>query len=451
MYTLLSTGRYRSGLRPLAGTLIFALSGFAMPADNDLDAAPDPGFSRYENAFVFDGEIFERRPLCVRNQLIASCNGIRGQTINLGSAFVTPPFGDAHTHRFDGPFGIDAHTRQAFATGAFYAMTMTARTSLVAMIRPRLSGPGNVDVASSTGGITGPESHPAEIYEALAIGAYSYEDQLARADAIRASRRVADDAYYVVETPADLEEKWPMILAGKPDFIKVYLRKSARYDEGFGKWGAGGGINPDLLPLIREKSRAAGLRLAVANSSIHDFHASLDAEADIVTHLPCYQDTGSDTDSPYYHVDTAEECLISAEQAEKAAAIDMAAILIVTEWSKERPAETVTWEKQNIAQLEAAGVTLAVGSNAYPEPLTDGLIAGVEKGFFEPARLLKIATMDTPKLIFPDRTVGCLQIGCEASFIAFASDPIANIRSIRSIVYRLKDAQVIDVHAARAR
>ncbi len=311
------------------------------------------------------------------------------------------------------------------------------------MIRERLRGPGNVDVSSSMGAITGPDSHPIEIYEALALGAYTFTEQLARADEIRSSTLAADDAYFIVETEDDLQEKWPLLLESRPDHIKVYLRSSERYDEGFGKWGPGGGINPELLPIIRKLSREAGLRLAVANSSIEDFRASLGAEADMITHLPCYQDTSSVDHGPYFDINTAEECLVSKDDAQRAARQKMISTLIVTEWAKERPYEQVEWEKANINMLKEAGAPLAVGVDAYGANLTEGLIAGAEKGFLSPVELLRVASMDTPRAIFPARRIGCLEIGCEASFIGFEKNPIEDISAIRDITLRIKDGQVL--------
>ena len=76
-----------------------------------------------------------------------------------------------------------------------------------------------------------------------------------------------------------------LLLGERPDHIKVFLRKRDRYADGFGRWRLGGGIDPALLPLIAELSEEAGVRQAVANSNIHDFRASLNAGADIITHL----------------------------------------------------------------------------------------------------------------------------------------------------------------------
>ena len=427
----------------LSSVVTAALLGCACASSTPVETMQ----TRFANANVFDGNAFVQRDVCVTDARIVACGPRPGRIIDLEGAFLTPPFGDAHTHHFDSEFTLAWHTQMGLESGAFYAMNLTAVSTQVEAIRDRLGGPGRVDVISSTGGITGPESHPAEIYEAIAIGAYSYEDQLARADEIRASRRVADDAYYVVESAADIDEKWPLLMSRKPDLIKVFLRTSERYDEGFGKWGPGGGIDPDLLPAIRRKADAAGLRLAVATSTRSDFDAAVRSGADIVTHPPCYQDSSADPDSPYYDVKTEDQCLIGPDTAARAAANGLTVVLITSEWAKERPAHTVDWEQHNIRVLDAAGVGFAVGSNAYGSTMTDGLVAAIEKDFLPAPDLLRIATRDSPRVIFPERRVGCLEVGCEASFIGFGSNPLRDGGALRDIVFRLKDGQPVTLEA----
>lgn len=407
----------------------------------------DPTVIRYTNARVFNGALFELRDICVAGTLLTACEKAVENVVDMNGAYITSPIGDAHTHHFDSEFTLDWHTQLGLQSGAFYAMNLTAVSTQVEEIRDRMRGFGRVDAISSTGGITGPESHPAEIYEAIAIGAYSYEDQLARMAEIRASRKVADNAYYVVEQAADIDRKWPLIMSREPDLIKVYLRSSERYDDGFGKWGPGGGIDPDLLPRIREKTDEAGLRLAVATSTVSDFRTAVQSRADIVTHPPCYQDTGSDPESPYYSIVTDRQCLIQAADAQLAADAGTTVVLIASEWAKDRPAKVVAREMQNIQTLRSAGVGFAIGSNAYGAALTEGLIAGVQKEFLGPAELLRIATLDSPRLIFPKRRVGCMEAGCEASFIAFERNPLTDITAIADIVYRLKDGVPVTLNS----
>lgn len=432
----------------LAGRRAVLLSALILSAcaktSGDQTASPSPVMA-YTGAYIFDGTKFEARPICISDKMIVACGDHPETTINLDGLYITPPFGDAHTHHFDGIYTVEWHMSLGRNSGTFYAMTMTAPTSGVVSIRERLNGSGAVDVATSMGGITGPDSHPAEIYEALALGIRSYEERVERYDEIKTSKLSADDAYYVVETPDDVRRKLTELLDANPNHIKVFLRDSQRYNEGYGKWGPGGGINPELLPLISTLTKQAGKRLAVSASSLSDFRAGLDAEADIITHLPCYQDTEEDPASVYFSIAEADECLLSDKDAEKAAQIGLASTLITTEWEKDRADKWVAWEIANIDTLKSADTTLVVATNNYGSTLTPGLIAGVEKGFFTAPEMLELASMKTPKTIFPDRNIGCLKLGCEASFIAFSDNPLENFKAIEDISFALKDGAPVEL------
>lgn len=424
---------------------LFLVSVALLCATANPVAAQQPGIvTAYQDAQVFDGTQFTPRTICVYEASIVACPAKVDHEVSLAGMYVTPPFGDAHTHHFDGSYTLAWHRAIAIESGAFYAMSMTTPTASTLAIREQFSGPGNIDVATALGGITGPQSHPAEIYEALRLGIRSYEEQVANADRIHASRAAADDAYFIVQTPHDVRTKMALLLASDPDHIKIYLRHSERFAEDWGKWGPGGGLNPSLLPLIAEIARGAGKRIAIATSSIFDYRQSLSVNAGLVTHLPCYQDTEDDPDGPYYDVATADECLLSEEDALIAARNGMASTLIVTEWVKPRSAKYVEWEKSNIVRLRAAGAPLLIAVDAYGETLTHGIIAGVQEGYLDAAEILRIGTMDTPSFIFPDRRVGCLEVGCSASFIAFPGNPVDDISMIRTISFRLKDGQELE-------
>lgn len=401
----------------------------------------------FEGGLWFDGEIFElAETVCVFQGVIEhGCASEPDRVVQLNGAYVIPPFADAHTHHFDGPFGLPWQREMYLRAGVFYALTTTAPGRGVQAIRDQMSGPAEVDVASAAAGVTGPDSHPAEIYEALALGFRTFEAQTANADAIRASRREEGNAYFIVETEADVYEMWPRLMAFEPDLVKVFLRQSERYDEGFGKWGPGGGIDPALAPVIVGKARDQGLRVAFATSSVSDFRTALDAVAQIITHLPCYQDTASlPPDNMYYQQDEEDECVLGREDAERAARQSMISTLITTEWSEDsRSADYRQWEQTNIARLEAAGAPLALGSNAYGGHTIPGILAAAEAGIMPPARLLNLATAGSAQAIFPDRRVGCLQSGCEASFLVLGEDPLSDFTAITRIRLRVKDGLLL--------
>ncbi len=422
-------------------TAIFA-SVLLLGACQSTSRVPGPE-TEFKGADVFDGNSFQARSVCVASNRIVECTGRAEEIIDVSGRYIIPPLADAHTHHFDGAGTFEWHRSMYLSSGVFYALSLTTPTRSTIAIRDRFSGPGNVDVASSLGGITGPQSHPAEIYEALALGIRSFEEQVARANEIRAGRAYADDAYFVVETREDVAEKFALLMEAEPDVVKVFLRQSDRYDEGFGKWGPGGGIEPGLLPLIANLAAAHEKPLAVATSNVADYRAAVAVGASFVTHLPCYQDSSADPDSPYFDIDTADDCLISEDDALTASVHGVTHLLITSEWETPRPADYEDWERRNIETLLAADTDFAIGSNSYGKTVVPGLLVAAERGLFSPSELLRLATRETATAIFPDRRVGCLENGCEASFLVLDADPLDDFSAITKISLAVKDGETL--------
>jgi hypothetical protein len=222
----------------LLGVLSVVVACAEPPSRFEEGTRPTGDITEYRGGRVFDGKRFVEQSVCTSGETIVACDGPVAAVVELQNGFVVPPFGDAHTHHFDGPYTLAWHRSMSLKAGVFYAMTMTAPTSQVLQIRDRLSGPKNVDVASSLGGITGPDSHPAEIYEALALGFRSYEEQLAHAEEIRASRKsclaneldaidrpfvLALDDYHRIAPSSDVHELLGFLLDHPPRNLHLVL------------------------------------------------------------------------------------------------------------------------------------------------------------------------------------------------------------------------------------
>lgn len=135
---------------------------------------------RYDNGQWFDGEGFVSGSRTVSRGRFVGDGVEVDRVVDLENAWIIPPFGDAHTHQFDGPWTFASQNEAQLRAGAFYIMTMTAPTSGVAQVRYRFGERDTVDVATSLGGLTGPWSHPAEVYEAVALRIFDFAQQVAR-------------------------------------------------------------------------------------------------------------------------------------------------------------------------------------------------------------------------------------------------------------------------------
>ena len=96
---------------------------------------------------------------------------------------------------------------------------------------------------------------------------------------IAASRLRENDAYYIIDTAEDLENKWQKILDGKPDFIKIYLLGSENFEEkrkNIPNISLGDiGLDPKRVPRIVQKAHAAGLRVSAHVYTVTDYRIAL--------------------------------------------------------------------------------------------------------------------------------------------------------------------------------
>jgi imidazolonepropionase-like amidohydrolase len=100
---------------------------------------------------------------------------------------------------------------------------------------------------------------------------------------------------------------------------------------------------------------------------------------------------------------------------------------------------------QNIRHLKHAGVRLAVGSDMMPGA---GELAEIDflknTNVFSNLELLKMWSETTPKLIFPQRKIGGLEVGYEANFLVLEGNPIQDFSKVKSIKMRVKRGNLVN-------
>ena len=95
-------------------------------------------------------------------------------------------------------------------------------------------------------------------------------------------------------------------------------------------------------------------------------------------------------------------------------------------------------QRASLRTLIASGVRLAIGS----DNVGDSSLFEAEHlhslGVFDTLALLKLWAEDTPRAIFPQRLIGLLREGYEASFLALEGNPLDDWRNTRRIKLRFK-------------
>jgi imidazolonepropionase-like amidohydrolase len=401
----------------------------------------------YTNGRWFDGQTFRPGTRYVVNGRFVAARPARiVRTVDLGGAYVVPPFAEAHTHNVESS-RFDAVNRLHIGAGVFYVKNPNGLPRFTIPLTGRINVPGALDVSFAHGGLTGSGGHPVAIAaRQIARGTWTDAD--------------GDGGFYwIVDDSAMLAEKWPRILAGKPDFIKTYLLYSEQYaarrtDTTFRDWR---GLDPALLPAIVRRAHAAGKRVSTHVETAADFRAAVRAGVDEINHLPGFRPERND---PAYY-EPVERFALSDEDARRAA---QARITVVTtagevieilraipDTSAQAPMakRALTMLRSNLQRLQRHGVRIAVGSDQYGRSADYEAQQLALLGAVDNRTVLKWWVENAPATIFPGRRIGHLLPGYEASFLVLDGNPLDDFMATSRITRRVKQGIHLNADGSR--
>lgn len=405
------------------------------------------------NGHWFDGTGFTDRTMYVVADTFRTTPPSTIDSISdLHAGYVVPPFGDAHTHHLDGLRDTQTWRDKYVTEGTFYVQVLTNTTTGAKAVRDQFNRPGALDVSYANGGLTSTFGHPSVGYEGLAMGLPPSTWNAHMAE-IRTSRKAEGNAYWLIDTPADLDAKWPSIVATHPDLIKVYLLDSKNYaNKVANKVLLFNGLDPALVPAIVVKAHAAHLRVWAHVETAYDFSVALHAGVDGFAHLPGYEshllgyELRKDADrTPYLIADgdaqlAGQRGVVATPTAGLAIRDDTGATLALVQ----------DIQRRNIRLLSRYGVRIAVGSDqsgpsgSTARPEVEGLRA---LGLWDNRALLAMWSEVTPRAIFPGRRIGRLADGYEASYLVLGCNPIASFDCTMAIQRRVKQGRPVALAA----
>ncbi len=423
-----SVARGTVDTRPSAGS--FAGTGRSLELVNG-QWYTDSGF--VTRTFYVDGGVLRSgRPATVDS------------TIDLRGGFVIPPFGDAHTHNLDGAFNHEKVRDAYISEGTFYVAVLTNTATGAAQVRERFNRPCDLDVVYANGGITSTLSHPFLAYEPRAMRLQG--DWNAHAAGIRKSRIRENNAYWFIDNLHDLNVKWPAILAARPGIIKIFLLDASEHPPAMSDSGlpGGHGLRPSLVPELVKRAHAAGVRVAAHVETAADFGIAVDGGVDLIAHLPGYS-AGMDGGGRALAGASMTRYEIPDEVARKAGArrIAVTPTLSLTFMGSGPDSVAALAARQalmtrNISRLRMHGARIVVGSDWFGQTATREISAMRASGAWDDAALLRMWAIETPRTIFPERRIGHLAPGYEASFLVLDANPLERFDAVKAIRLRMK-------------
>lgn len=359
--------------------------------------------------------------------------------IDLHNQFVIPPFAEAHNHSPDTEQDLDFIIERYLADGIFYIKNPNSIPFTTNRIKSRINHPKSVDVVYANGGLTATGGHPTGLYNYMLTTIYK------KSLPGWTSKSFEGEAYYIINNKEDLEKKWPFILSQKPGFIKFYLIYSEEYElrKNDTLYNGKKGIDPRLAKLIVKKAHAAGLQVSCHVETPTDLKNAIKAGVDEINHLPGYQVRWKDGyNAAYYRISPS----LARKMKRKKMHADASYSLVETELVEKdslRTKQRLAVQKANLRLLKKFKVPVTVGCDSYNLTAKTEMEYFRKMGIYSNLELLKMWSEVTAKAIFPNRKIGLLQEGYEASFLILRQNPLIGEGFVYQIILRIKQGVIL--------
>lgn len=389
--------------------------------------APRRHVTEFRGGLWFDGTRFDARTMWVVDDRFESGQPAHvDEIVELHGGFVVPPYGEGHNHWLE-PELVDAYVQTHLRDGIFYVKDQGTAPSFHEQMRAALDRPDSVDLISAHQGFTGPGGHPIELVDQLAAFGV-----LPKA---WATTHGEGEALFAVASDADVARAWPRLIAGHPDFAKVFLVHSDEYaarrdDAELGPQSRG--IEPALVHGIVSRAHAAHLRVSAHIENAADFHAAIVAGVDDIAHMPFIAAEQRES----YRLADADVAAAGARHVTIATTLDWLA-------GAQPDDPRIEIVLDNIARLRRAGVAIVIGTDLFRTTARAEVDLIASFHLMSNIELLRAWCEDTPRAIFPGRRIGRLEAGAEASFLVLRGDPLADFAHSHDIEMRMKQGRFV--------
>lgn len=386
---------------------------------------------RYINGHWFDGSAFTSRPEVVVSDGRIGGKADGARTVDLRGGYVLAGLAEAHNHNLQNCYMAPQMAQAYLQRGILYSAQLFATEPALAQCADLFKSSKAPATAFARIGVTSSTGHPIGMAR---TGAKEAGMTLTFAE-LTADLLLAD-------TVAELKREWPRFKATATDFVKIVLIDAVNSAANFKRAELDGynGVTPEVLAALMPLARQDGLRVVAHVDTADDFRLAVEAGVDTIAHLPGYRMDKNKTAADYRLTD---------DMARTAAAQGTWVIPTMAASSyyvAARPANAAAigaLYAHNLDLLRKHKVRLLTGSDRFEGSVLDEINALSASGLFRPDELLAMASVQTPRWMYPQRRVGCLEAGCEASFNVYAGNPVDDLGRLAAPVLVVKDGAVV--------
>ncbi len=346
--------------------------------------------------------------------------------IDLQNRWVVPPMGDAFCSSIADNPSAASTAKMYYDEGVFYLQilgnTQEGRTAAT----PALQKSGAPDAVFANGALTCTLGYPFTKYEGPANGVKGQQKIAERYDAIKQQRKMLGNGYWFIDNKEMLDRDWEKIKAQKPGVISIYLIDT---EKNGGKESAG--LTADAAKAIVKKAHKSNLRVIAHISTPADLRLGLKLEVDGFANLP-----GSEWDG----MGDSTRFELNDDDLKKLAKKKTPITPLFSHAQASGPA-VQRWQARTLNRLFNNGVNVVIGSDDPQRTIRTELNYWCSFPALNAPAVLKVLCENTPRAIFPNRKIGKIEEGYEASFLVLGDNPLQNLLKIRVSTMKVKNGE----------
>ena len=350
--------------------------------------------------------------------------------IDLTNMWVVPPMGDAFSSSLANHPTPESQLKTYMNDGVFYIQVLGNTKADRAKVEPMANKNTAPDVSFANGEITCTLGEPFLRYEPAAMGLKPMAVQ-SKMTEVKLSRAGMGDGYWFIDNKDALSANWDKIKALKPGVITIWLLDA---EKSGGKEGKG--LTPDMAKAIVKKAHKADLKVYAHVENISDVRLALKLGIDGLANLPgaTWNGQGSTTS---FELTNEDLKLLAKKQTV------IVPLFAQAQLTGPASAKTQEFQRNTLKRMFDAGVNVCVGSDDPQRTIRSEVNYWFGLGEIDYKSMLKSLCERTPQAIFPERKVGKIESGYEASFLVLDDNPINNILKLRATKLKVKNGALL--------
>ncbi|MFN0215347.1 MAG: hypothetical protein ACKVT2_13910 [Saprospiraceae bacterium] len=385
----------------------------------------------FRNGQWYDGKSFVNATWYTSNGLFSKKAPSKiDSVIDLQGRWVIPPMGDAHCSSISENQSAANTLNLYMGEGIFYLQIIGNTQEGRSNTAPLLNKATAPDASFSNGVITCSLGYPFLEYEGPAnkirnpsLWGENYAE-------LKTSQKLLGNGYWFIDNKDALAAQWDKIKMQNPGVIMIYLLDAQNNGGKEGK-----GLSPEVAKLVIKKAHKSDLRVFAQVETSEDLRLGLKLGVDGFANLPGHNWDGFGDTNKF---ELSNDDL-------KALAKKKTPLVLLLSHAQAAPNRAAVQEfhKKTLKRLLDANVNVAMGSDDAQRTLRMELNYWFGLGGMDDARTLKVLCENTPRAIFPNRKIGKLENGYEASFLVLADNPFNNVLKTRVQEFKVKNGVIL--------